>query len=108
MERFGGQYASPPNSYRRGFAAVSHFLPPCRAGALANDQPQMSPGMSAPRRSTRHETTTGILPLAQPSSSVKNRKLTARLQDTRIGRCYLAPELDHVLGARCLPGARVY
>src|SRR5215207_3063947 len=65
---------------------------PCRAGALADDQPQMSPGRSAPRRSTRHETTTGILPLTQPSSSVKSRKLTARLQDTRIGRCYLAPE----------------
>ena len=31
MERFGGQRAGPPNSYRRGFAAVSRFLSPLQS-----------------------------------------------------------------------------
>src|SRR5215216_358244 len=87
MERFGGQRAGPPNSYRRGFAAVSRFLSPL-------------PSRCACVRSTLHETRDvravaldpswnddGILPLTQTPSRIKTGSFHSRHEGIGCGIC---------------------
>src|SRR5215212_7478393 len=108
MERFGGQRAGPPNSYRRGFAAVSRFLSPL-------------PSRCACVRSTLHETRDvravaldpswnddGILPLTQTPSRIKSLQVDSQRLEHK-NPPVLSPRrgFTALYEARRPPGARV-
>src|SRR5215213_1533424 len=108
MERFGGQRAGPPNSYRRGFAAVSRFLSPLQSRCACVTSTLCEPRDVRALALDPSWNDDGILLLTQTPSRMKSPQVDSQRLEQK-NRPVPSPLRGFTVlyGARHRPGARV-